>query len=238
VDEVVRLTKVTKIYPQGEQQVDALKDVSLTVRRGEFVAIMGPSGSGKSTCLHILGCLDTPTSGEYLLEGASVEILSKNELAEIRNRKLGFVFQGFNLLARTTAIENVELPMIYGKVSSSTRRKQALTALALVGLADRAHHFNNQLSGGEQQRVAIARALVNDPALILADEPTGNLDSKTSDEIMGIFRDLNDKGITIILVTHESDVAAYAQRIVTFLDGRIISDTSGDGQKTTQKEQR
>jgi len=238
VDEVVRLTKVTKIYPQGEQQVDALKDVSLTVRRGEFVAIMGPSGSGKSTCLHILGCLDTPTSGEYLLEGASVEILSKNELAEIRNRKLGFVFQGFNLLARTTAIENVELPMIYGKVSSSTRRKQALTALALVGLADRAHHFNNQLSGGEQQRVAIARALVNDPALILADEPTGNLDSKTSDEIMGIFRELNDKGITIILVTHESDVAAYAQRIVTFLDGRIISDTSGDGQKTTQKEQR
>ena len=238
MDEVVRLTKVSKIYPQGEQQVNALKDVSLTVLRGEFVAIMGPSGSGKSTCLHILGCLDTPTSGEYLLEGASIAILSKNELAEIRNRKLGFVFQGFNLLARTTAIENVELPMIYGKVSSSARRKKGLTALAMVGLADRANHFNNQLSGGEQQRVAIARALVNDPALILADEPTGNLDSKTTDEIMGIFRELNDKGITIILVTHESDVAAYAQRIVTFLDGRIVTDTSTDGQKRTQKEQR
>ena len=238
MDAVVRLTKVTKIYPQGEQEVKALKDVSLTVRRGEFLAIMGPSGSGKSTCLHILGCLDTPTSGEYLLEGASIAILSKNELAEIRNRRLGFVFQGFNLLARTTAIENVELPMIYGKVSSSVRREKALTALSMVGLAERANHFNNQLSGGEQQRVAIARALVNDPALILADEPTGNLDSKTSDEIMGIFRELNDKGITIILVTHESDVAAYAQRIVTFLDGRIISDTSGDGQKRTPKEQR
>ncbi len=238
MDEVVRLTQVTKIYPQGEQQVNALKDVSLTVRRGDFLAIMGPSGSGKSTCLHILGCLDTPTSGEYLLEGASIAILSKNELAEIRNRRLGFVFQGFNLLARTTAIENVELPMIYGKVSSSARRKKALTALAMVGLADRANHFNNQLSGGEQQRVAIARALVNDPALILADEPTGNLDSKTTDEIMGIFRELNDKGITIILVTHESDVAAYARRVVTFLDGRIITDTSSDGQKGTQKEQR
>ena len=237
MDAVVRLTKVTKIYPQGEQEVNALKDVSLTVRRGEFLAIMGPSGSGKSTCLHILGCLDTPTSGEYLLEGASIAILSKNELAEIRNRRLGFVFQGFNLLARTTAIENVELPMIYGKVSSSVRREKALTALAMVGLAERANHFNNQLSGGEQQRVAIARALVNDPALILADEPTGNLDSKTSDEIMGIFRELNDKGITIILVTHESDVAAYARRVVTFLDGRIITDTSSDGQKGTQKEQ-
>ena len=238
MEEVVRLTRIAKIYPQGEQQVNALKDVSLTVRRGEFVAIMGSSGSGKSTCLHILGCLDTPTSGEYLLEGASIAILSKNELAEIRNRRLGFVFQGFNLLARTTAIENVELPMIYGKVSSSARRKKALRALAMVGLADRAKHFNNQLSGGEQQRVAIARALVNDPALILADEPTGNLDSKTTDEIMGIFRELNDKGITIILVTHESDVAAYARRIVTFLDGRIITDTSSDGQERTQKEQR
>jgi len=238
VDEVVRLTRVTKIYPQGEQQVNALKDVSLTVRRGEFVAIMGPSGSGKSTCLHILGCLDTPTRGEYLLEGASIEVLSKNELAEIRNRKLGFVFQGFNLLARTTAIENVELPMIYGKVSSSARRKKALAALAMVGLADRANHFNNQLSGGEQQRVAIARALVNDPALILADEPTGNLDSKTSDEIMNIFKELNNEGITIILVTHDSDVAACSRRVISFLDGQIINDTSRDEQKGTQKEQR
>ena len=238
MDEVVRLTEVSKIYLQGDQQVHALKDVSLTVGRGEFVAIMGPSGSGKSTCLHILGCLDTPTSGEYLLEGASIAILSKNELAEIRNRRLGFVFQGFNLLARTTAIENVELPMIYGKVSSSARRKKALTALAMVGLADRAYHFNNQLSGGEQQRVAIARALVNDPALILADEPTGNLDSKTSDEIMGIFRELNDKGITLILVTHDSDVADYARRVVTFLDGRIITDTCSIGQRRIQKEQR
>lgn len=238
MDEVVRLTRVTKIYPQGEQQVNALKDVSLTVRRGEFVAIMGPSGSGKSTCLHILGCLDTPTRGEYLLEGASIEVLSKNELAEIRNRKLGFVFQGFNLLARTTAIENVELPMIYGKVSSSARRKKALAALAMVGLADRANHFNNQLSGGEQQRVAIARALVNDPALILSDEPTGNLDSKTSDEIMNIFKELNNEGITIILVTHDSDVAACSRRVISFLDGQIINDTSRDEQKGTQKEQR
>jgi len=238
VDEVVRLTRVTKIYPQGEQQVNALKDVSLSVRRGEFVAIMGPSGSGKSTCLHILGCLDTPTRGEYLLEGASIEVLSKNELAEIRNRELGFVFQGFNLLARTTAIENVELPMIYGKVSSSARRKKALAALAMVGLADRANHFNNQLSGGEQQRVAIARALVNDPALILSDEPTGNLDSKTSDEIMNIFKELNNEGITIILVTHDSDVAACSRRVISFLDGQIINDTSRDEQKGTQKEQR
>jgi putative ABC transport system ATP-binding protein len=238
VDEVVRLTRVTKIYPQGEQQVNALKDVSLTVQRGEFVAIMGPSGSGKSTCLHILGCLDTPTRGEYLLEGASIEVLSKNELAEIRNRKLGFVFQGFNLLARTTAIENVELPMIYGKVSSSARRKKALAALAMVGLADRANHFNNQLSGGEQQRVAIARALVNDPVLILADEPTGNLDSKTSDEIMNVFKELNNEGITIILVTHDSDVAACSRRVISFLDGQIINDTSRDEQKGTQKEQR
>ena len=236
MDEVVRLTKVSKIYPQGEQQVNALKDVSLTVLRGEFVAIMGPSGSGKSTCLHILGCLDTPTSGEYLLEGASIAILSKNELAEIRNRKLGFVFQGFNLLARTTAIENVELPMIYGKVSSSARRKKAMTALAMVGLADRANHFNNELSGGEQQRVAIARALVNDPALILADEPTGNLDSKMSDEIMNVFKELNGKGITIILVTHESNVAACAGRVVTFLDGRIITDTAAEGWKRDRKE--
>jgi len=237
VDEVVKLTDVTKIYPQGAQQVSALKDISLTVRRGEFVAIMGPSGSGKSTCLYILGCLDSPTSGEYLLEGASVSRLSSNELAEIRNTKLGFVFQGFNLLARTTARENVELPLIYGKVSSPARQKKALAALAMVGLADRAYHFNNQLSGGEQQRVAIARALVNDPAMVLADEPTGNLDSKTSDEIMGIFRELNDKGITIILVTHEPDVAAYARRVVTFLDGQIVSDTSGGVKGRIQKEQ-
>ncbi len=237
MDEVVKLTDVTKIYPQGAQQVSALKDISLTVRRGEFVAIMGPSGSGKSTCLYILGCLDSPTSGEYLLEGASVSRLSSNELAEIRNTKLGFVFQGFNLLARTTARENVELPLIYGKVSSPARQKKALAALAMVGLADRAYHFNNQLSGGEQQRVAIARALVNDPAMVLADEPTGNLDSKTSDEIMGIFRELNDKGITIILVTHEPDVAAYARRVVTFLDGQIVSDTSGGVKGRIQKEQ-
>ncbi len=226
MDEVVRLIDVAKTYVMGEEQVKALQGVCLTVGRGEFVAIMGPSGSGKSTCMHILGCLDLPSSGEYLLEGQSVERLTKNQLAEVRNTKLGFVFQGFNLLSRTSALENVELPLIYARVPTQARRKKALAALDMVGLAGRAGHFSNQLSGGQQQRVAIARALVNDPAVILADEPTGNLDSKTSEEIMNTLRDLNAKGITVIMVTHDADVAAYALRRVTFRDGVIVSDSA------------
>ena len=222
--EVVRLNNVTKVYQMGDQRVEALKGVSFSIVRGEFVAIMGASGSGKSTCMNMLGCLDVPTGGEYLLEGTNVGRLSRNELAEIRNSKLGFVFQGFNLLPRTTARENVELPLVYSKLPAEQRRPRALAALAKVGLEERAGHYSNQLSGGQQQRVAIARALVNDPAILLADEPTGNLDSKTSDEIMTLFQGLNRLGITIIMVTHEHDVAAYAGRQLVFRDGLIIDD--------------
>ena len=222
--EVVRIRGLTKFYDLGEQQVHALRGVSLTVDSGEFVAIMGSSGSGKSTCMHILGCLDRPSSGTYLLDGVDVARLSANALAEIRNRKLGFVFQGFNLLARTTALENVELPLVYGRVPGPERRAKALAALGMVGLSDRAGHHPSQLSGGQQQRVAIARALANSPALILADEPTGNLDSTTSDEILDIFGQLNAQGITIIMVTHEPDIAARARRRVVFRDGVIICD--------------
>ncbi|MEW6263704.1 MAG: ABC transporter ATP-binding protein [Thermodesulfobacteriota bacterium] len=225
MDPVVRLSNVTKVYVLGEQKIEALRGVSLTVRRGEFVAIMGASGSGKSTCMNILGCLDTPTSGEYEIEGVGVNRLSADALAELRNRKIGFVFQGFNLLPRTSARENVELPLLYGRVPARRRRKKAEAALEMVGLGDWAHHYSNQLSGGQQQRVAIARALANDPAMILADEPTGNLDSVTSDEIMAIFRNLNAAGITIIMITHESSVAACAGRRIVFRDGRPVSDS-------------
>jgi putative ABC transport system ATP-binding protein len=224
--EVVSLKGISKVYTMGDQHVEALKDISLTVQSGDFVAIMGASGSGKSTCMNILGCLDKPTSGEYLLEGVNVSDLAKNQLAEIRNSRIGFVFQGFNLLARTTARENVELPLIYAKASSSERHEKAGAALAMVGLADRADHYSNQLSGGQQQRVAIARALVNQPAIIMADEPTGNLDSKTTLEIMSIFQKLNKQGITIIMITHEPDVAAFTGRNIVFRDGHIISDTN------------
>jgi putative ABC transport system ATP-binding protein len=222
---IVRVADVSKVYSMGEQSVEALKSVSLDVEKGDFVAIMGASGSGKSTFMNIIGCLDLPTSGKYWLQGENVRGLSANALAEVRNKKIGFVFQGFNLLARTSAVENVELPLIYGRVSSAIRREKALAALALVGLADRAGHTSKQLSGGQQQRVAIARALVNEPAIVLADEPTGNLDSLTSVEIMAIFQKLNKQGSTIIMVTHEQEIAAFTKRNVVFRDGRIISDT-------------
>jgi putative ABC transport system ATP-binding protein len=225
MDDVVKVTNVTKVYTMGDQRVEALKGISFSVRPGEFVAIMGASGSGKSTCMNMLGCLDVPTSGEYRLEGVNVGELSRNELAENRNKKLGFVFQGFNLLARTSARENVELPLVYARVPAAARREKAMAALAQVGLADRADHYSNQLSGGQQQRVAIARALVNDPAIILADEPTGNLDSTTSEEIMSTFQQLNRQGITIIMVTHEPEIAAFTGRQIIFRDGLIVSDT-------------
>ncbi|OGP54715.1 MAG: macrolide ABC transporter ATP-binding protein, partial [Deltaproteobacteria bacterium RBG_13_52_11b] len=216
---------LTKVYRFGEVEVHALRGVSLEIQRSEFLAIMGPSGSGKSTFMNILGFLDQPTQGEYLLEGMSGARLSRDELAEIRNRKIGFVFQGFNLLPRTSALENVELPMVYARTSSIQRKDRAQKALSEVGLAGREHHHPSQLSGGEQQRVAIARALVNQPSIILADEPTGNLDSKTSVEIMGIFQRLNrDLGITIIMITHEPDIAFYAKRNIHFRDGRVVDD--------------
>jgi putative ABC transport system ATP-binding protein len=224
MDNVVQLNNVGKIYCMGDQRVEALKRISFSVRPGEFVAIMGASGSGKSTCMNILGCLDVPTNGEYRLAEVNVGGLSGNDLAEIRNKKLGFVFQGFNLLARTSARENVELPLVYARVPAAARRTQAMAALAQVGLAERADHYSNQLSGGQQQRVAIARALVNEPAIILADEPTGNLDSQTSEEIMGVFQKLNSQGITIIMVTHEPDIAAFTGRQIIFRDGLIVSD--------------
>jgi len=214
-----------KIYEVGGQEVHALDGVSVAVDRGEFVAIMGPSGSGKSTFMNIIGCLDEPTRGDYFLDGIEVAGLDRDELAEIRNRKIGFVFQGFNLLPRTSALENVELPMLYNNLSSTERRKRALAALKMLGLEGWEEHAPNQLSGGQQQRVAIARALANDAPLILADEPTGNLDTKTSIEIMELLTRLNSESrITIVLVTHEPDIAAFSRRIIRFRDGRIISD--------------
>ena len=220
----IQIDHIVKTYLLGEVEVHALRGVSLEIRRGEFVAIMGASGSGKSTFMNILGCLDKPTKGTYVLDGIDVSRLTRDELAHIRNSRLGFVFQGFNLLSRTSAIENVELPLLYGTSSIKDREERAVRALNMVGLGDRVHHYPNQLSGGQQQRVAIARALVNDPSIVLADEPTGNLDSRTSVEVMGIFQELNEKGITIILVTHEPDIAQFAKRHIIFRDGRIKSD--------------
>ena len=221
----IHLENVHKTYDVGEIQVHALRGVSLDVAAGEFVAVMGASGSGKSTLMNILGCLDKPTKGHYFLDGTDVSELSKAQLAKSRSRKIGFVFQQFNLLARTSALENVELPTIYAGVPSAERAKRAREALSRVGLADRSHHFPSQLSGGQQQRVAIARALVNNPAILLADEPTGNLDSRTSVEIMDIFQRLNDEqGLTVVIVTHESDIAQYAKRALEFRDGRMKRD--------------
>jgi putative ABC transport system ATP-binding protein len=221
---VIQVDDVHKYYDLGETRVHALRGVTLTIERTEFVAIMGASGSGKSTFMNIMGCLDKPSSGRYLLEGIEVSQLSKKELAVIRNRKIGFVFQGFNLLSRTTAQENVELPTLYAQVSKEEGQKRAREALELVGLGDRRMHFPSQLSGGQQQRVAIARALVNRPSILLADEPTGNLDSRTSVEIMEVFQKLNDGGLTVVLVTHETDVAQFAKRSIQFRDGKIRRD--------------
>jgi putative ABC transport system ATP-binding protein len=222
---IIEAQEITKVYRLGDINVNALSGVSLTIGKGEFVAVMGPSGSGKSTFMNILGCLDKPTNGKYFLEDIDIGNLERDELAGIRNKKIGFIFQGFNLLPRTSAIENVELPMLYDGISVKERRQRAMGALKSVGLEGREDHHPNQLSGGQQQRVAIARALVNDAPIILADEPTGNLDSKTSAEIMELFVKLNtESNITIILVTHENDIAAYSRRIIKFLDGRIIND--------------
>jgi putative ABC transport system ATP-binding protein len=221
---LIRVEDVHKYYDLGETRVHALRGVSVQIQPGEFLAIMGASGSGKSTFMNMLGCLDRPSSGKYLLDGIDVVEHDKRALAHIRNQKLGFVFQGFNLLARTTALENTELPTLYTKIGKSERTKRATEALAMVGLANRAGHFPSQMSGGQQQRVAIARALVNRPSILLADEPTGNLDTRTSVEIMEIFQTLNNKGLTIVLVTHELDVAQFAKRVLVFRDGKIRKD--------------
>jgi putative ABC transport system ATP-binding protein len=224
LDKLIHTDNLTKIYRLGDFEIHALRGINLSITKTEFVAIMGPSGSGKSTLMNILGCLDRPTKGGYFLDGEDISAFDRNSLARIRNRKIGFVFQTFNLLSRTTALENVELPLLYNGSSPKNKDEKARKALFMVGLEGRENHYPNQLSGGQQQRVAIARALVNDPALILADEPTGNLDTKTSIEVMDIFQNLNERGITIILITHEKDIAGFAKRNITFRDGRIAKD--------------
>jgi putative ABC transport system ATP-binding protein len=221
---LIRLEHITRLYQMGGETIHALRDVSLEVQRGEYVAIMGPSGSGKSTLMNLLGCLDTPTAGAYELNGTNVSDLNDNQLAEIRNREIGFIFQTFNLLPRSDALRNVELPLVYAGVGKRERRQTALHALMSVGLADRIHHKPNELSGGQRQRVAVARALVNDPSILLADEPTGNLDSVTGNEIMALFARLHEQGNTIVLVTHEHDIAIHAHRVISIRDGKVEKD--------------
>ena len=240
MDSIIRLEKLEKTYKSAGQPVMAVRGISLAVQRGEFVAIMGASGSGKSTLMNILGCLDRPSAGHYFLDGMDVSNLTRDEFSDIRNRKIGFVFQNFNLLSRTSALENVELPMLYRRTAMTTREKheRAMRTLEMVGIAQRADHTPNQLSGGQQQRVAIARALINEPVLVLADEPTGNLDTRTSVEILGIFQRLNEQGSTILMVTHEDDVARYARRIVVMRDGRIVSDVPVEKRFNAEQELR
>ncbi len=221
---MIDLQHVTKIYGQGDVRVTALEDVSLHVERGEMVAIMGPSGSGKSTLMNLIGCLDRPTTGKYVLAGRDVSTLNDNQLARVRNREIGFVFQTFNLLPRLNALQNVELPLVYRREPRAARVRKAMAALEMVGLGERMHHHPNQLSGGQQQRVAIARALVGEPSILLADEPTGNLDSRAGEEIMAIFQELNQQGITLVLVTHDERVARHCRRIIRVLDGRLVGD--------------
>lgn len=221
---VIKVKNLKKTYKMGDIEVNALRGVSLDIKKGEFISIMGASGSGKSTFMNIIGCLDRPTSGDYFLEGIDIKEKSENDLSYIRNQKIGFVFQAFNLIPRTTALKNVELPLIYGKISSRERKERAKSMLEIVGLSERLYHLPNELSGGQKQRVAIARALSNNPAIILADEPTGNLDSSSSSEIMELFQKLNNEGKTVIIVTHERDIAEYTDRIITFKDGEIIKD--------------
>jgi putative ABC transport system ATP-binding protein len=239
MQEIIVTKNISKIYNSGEIAVKALSEVTVTVNEGDFIAIMGASGSGKSTFLNIIGCLDQPTIGDYFLDGVNVKGLNKNQLAEIRNRKIGFVFQSFNLLSRTTALENVELPLFYNHtISGKLRKEKGMEALSMVGLSDRAKHYSNQMSGGQQQRVAIARALINEPKLILADEPTGNLDTKTSIEVMDLFCKLNEQGKTIVLVTHENDIAAYTKRNIVFRDGRILKNIEVTNRKNAAEEMR
>jgi putative ABC transport system ATP-binding protein len=235
---VISVKSLTKTYVVGEVEVRALRGVNLNVERGEFLAVTGPSGSGKSTFMHIIGCLDKPTSGQYFLDGQDVSRMSKDQLANVRNNKIGFVFQGFNLLSRTSAIDNVELPLLYrGGLKSQDRHKRAIDVLAAVGLGNRADHHPNQLSGGQQQRVAIARALINEPSILLADEPTGNLDTRTSIEVMDIFQRLNrERGITVVLITHEIDIAEYGTRIVAFRDGQVVADKPVTRRRLAQDE--
>jgi putative ABC transport system ATP-binding protein len=239
---VIEIKNLTKVYNLGEVKVHALRGVSLSVEAGEFVAVTGPSGSGKSTFMHIAGCLDRPSGGQYFLDGRDVAKLSKDELARVRNQKIGFVFQGFNLLSRTTALDNVELPLLYNsngdtKLSGKKRHERAMKVLEQVNLGSRYHHMPNQLSGGQQQRVAIARALINEPSMILADEPTGNLDTRTSIEVMGIFQKLNiEQGITIMLITHEMDIAEYGTRLIRFRDGRVVADQKVAHRRNAEEE--
>ncbi|HEX3239663.1 MAG TPA: ABC transporter ATP-binding protein [Solirubrobacterales bacterium] len=233
---VIRIDELTRTYLMGQMRVQALRGVSLRIERGEYVAIMGPSGSGKSTLMNTLGCLDAPTSGRYLLDGVDVRTHSEDELSDLRNRKIGFVFQGFNLVTKITALSNVELPLAYAGLPRPERRRRALRALAAVGMADRVGHSSNELSGGQQQRVAIARAIVTNPALILADEPTGNLDSRSTADVLGIFETLNRHGRTVVMITHEDEVAVHAQRLIRLADGRVVSDLAVEDDSVSDHE--